>query len=257
MSRIDEIAPDLYRVSLFVPEFQLQFNHFLVRDDEPLLFHTGMRSMFPELRELVGRLIDPAALRWISWSHFEVDECGALNQWLALAPKAQAACSEVGAMVNLNDFSDRPPRGLAADDIIETGRHRFRYVATPHLPHGWDAGVLFDEVTGTLLCSDLFHQVGDREPLTTDDLAGRASEAIAAYQQHPVLMDYMPFTPRTRRRLEQLAALGPRTIAPMHGSSFTGDGASALRRLGEVMERLLGAPEPTPAAPPAGETITA
>jgi flavorubredoxin len=134
MARIDEVAPDLYRVSIYMPQFDLQFNHFLIRDDEPLLFHTGMRRMFPEVRDAVARLIDPAALRWISWSHFEVDECGALNEWLAAAPRAEAICSQVGAAVNIQDFADRPPRGLAKDDVIETGRHRYRFVPTPHLP---------------------------------------------------------------------------------------------------------------------------
>ncbi len=162
MARIDEIAPDLFRVSIYAPQFDLQFNHFLIRDDEPLLFHTGMRRMFPEVREAVARLIDPAALRWISWSHFEVDECGALNDWLAIAPAAQAICSQVGAAVNIEDFAIRPPRGLSKDEVIETGRHTYRFVPTPHLPHGWDAGVLFEEQTGVLLCSDLFHQQGRR-----------------------------------------------------------------------------------------------
>jgi flavorubredoxin len=145
VARIDEIAPDLFRVSIYLPQFDLQFNHFLIKDDEPLLFHTGMRRMFPEVRQAVARLIDPAALRWISWSHFEVDECGALNEWLAVAPRAQAICSQVGAAVNIEDFANRPPRGLSKDDVIETGRHTYRFVPTPHLPHGWDAGVLFEE----------------------------------------------------------------------------------------------------------------
>ena len=161
MARIDEIAPDLFRISVFVPEIDLQFNHFVVRDDEPLLFHTGMRGMFPAVRDAVARIIDPATLRWISWSHFEVDECGALNDWLALAPQAQAICTEVGALVNINDFAQRPPRGLRADETIDTGRHRYRLIPTPHLPHGWDAGVLYEEKNGILLCSDLFHQIGE------------------------------------------------------------------------------------------------
>ena len=172
MARIDEIAPDLYRVSIYAPQFDLQFNHFLIKDEEPLLFHTGMRGMFPEVREAIARLIDPAALRWISWSHFEVDECGALNEWLAVAPQAQAICSQVGAAVNIQDFADRPPRGLSKDEVIETGRHRYRFVPTPHLPHGWDAGVLFEETSGVLLCSDLFHQLGDVEPVTSADVLG-------------------------------------------------------------------------------------
>jgi flavorubredoxin len=241
MARIDEIAPDLYRVSVYVPQIDLQFNHFVIRDEEPLLFHTGMRGMFPEVREAVAQILDPASLRWISWSHFEVDECGALNQWLAAAPHAQAICSQVGALVNINDFADRPPRGLSRDDVIDTGRHRYRFVPTPHLPHGWDAGVLFEEQSGVLLCSDLFHQLGDVEPVTSADVLGRWDAAIVAYQAHPVLMDYVPLTPSTRRRLDELADLQPRVLAAMHGSTFTGDGASALRSAGAMLERRLGA----------------
>ena len=242
MARIDEIAPDLFRISAYVPEFNLQFNHFLVRDEEPLLFHTGMRRMFPQIRDAVGRLIDLTSLRWISWSHFEVDECGALNEWLAVAPQAQGACSEVGAMVNLQDFANRPPRGLAPGDVLQTGRHRYRFVPTPHLPHGWDAGMLFEETERVLLCSDLFHQIGgDLEPITTEDVLGRWDSAIAAMQAHPVLMDYVPFTPKTRARLETLAALEPRLLATMHGSSFAGDGGAALRAAGDMLEARLGA----------------
>ena len=239
-AQIDEITQDLYRISIYVPPLDLQFNHFLVRDDEPLLFHTGMRRMFPEVRDAVARLIDPATLRWISWSHFEVDECGALNDWLAIAPQAQPACGKVGALVNLEDFSSRPPRGLTRDDVIDTGRHRFRWVPTPHLPHGWDAGVLFEERDRVLLCSDLFHQIGQVEPLTQADVLGRWEHAIAEHQAHPVLMDYMPYTPRTRARLEELATLEPKYLAAMHGSTYVGDGAAALRGAGDVMERQLG-----------------
>ena len=246
MARIDEIAPDLFRVSVFVPEINLQFNHFLVRDEEPLLFHTGMRRMFPEVREAMARIINPAEIRWISWSHFEVDECGALNQWLAEAPRAQPFCTEVGALVNLRDFSDRPARGLRADETIDTGRHRYRLIATPHLPHGWDAGVLFEERDGILLCSDLFHQVGDREPVTGGDILDRWGHAMDAYQRNPVLMDYMPVTTNTRRQLEKLAALEPRLIAAMHGSSFAGDGAAALRGAADVMYTRLGGTDTKP-----------
>jgi len=240
-ARIDEIAPDLYRISLYVPEIALQFNHFLVRDAEPLLFHTGMRQMFPQVRDAVARVIDPVSLRWISWSHFEVDECGALNEWLAVAPQAVPVCSQVGALVNIGDFANRPPRGLAKDEVIETGQHRYRFVPTPHLPHGWDAGVLFEETTGVLLCSDLFHQLGDVEPVTSADVLGRWDAAVAAYQQHPVLMDYVPLTPATRRRLDELAALQPRMLAAMHGSTFVGDGATALRAAADMLQARLGA----------------
>jgi flavorubredoxin len=241
LAQIDEIAPDIYRISILHPQLNMQFNHFLVKDEEPLLFHTGMRRMFPAVSEAIGQLIDPAALRWISWSHFEVDECGALNDWLALAPNAQPLCGQVGAMVNVQDFANRPPVALAPGDVHSTGRHNFRWVPTPHLPHGWDAGMLFEERDRVLFCSDLFHQFGDVEPITKADVVGRYGQAIAAMQAHPVLMDYMPFTPQTRRRLDDLAALRPRLLAAMHGSSFEGDGAAAIRATADVMERLLGA----------------
>ena len=240
MTRIDEVGADLYRICIYVPQFDLQFNHFLVRDEEPLLFHTGMRGMFPAVREALATLIDPASLRWISWSHFEVDECGALNEWLGVAPHAIPVCSELGAMVNIADFSNRPPRGLKPGEILETGRHRFRFVPTPHLPHGWDAGVLFEERDRVLLCSDLLHQLGDVEPMTTNDVAGRYRHALTTYQGSPVLMDYVPYTQNTKRRLDELAALEPRTLAAMHGSTFVGDGAAALRASGDVIREVMG-----------------
>jgi len=239
-ARIDEIAPDLYRISVYVPDFNLQFNHFLVRDDEPLLFHTGMRGMFPVVREAVAKVIAPASLRWISWSHFEVDECGALNEWLSVAPNASPVCGELGAMINIADFSNRPPRALKTDEILATGRHRFRFVPTPHLPHGWDAGVLFEETDRVLLCSDLMHQLGDVEPVTTSDVVGRYRQAFETYQHSPVLMDYVPYTDNTRRQLANLAALQPRILAAMHGSTFVGDGGAALVASGEVIRQVTG-----------------
>jgi len=239
MARIDEIAPDLYRISIYAPQFDLQFNHFLIKDDEPLLFHTGMRRMFPEVRDAVAQLIDPAALRWISWSHFEVDECGALNEWLAAAPRAQAICSQVGAAVNLDDFAIRPARGLSKNDVIETGRHRYRFVPTPHLPHGWDAGVLFEETGSTLYCSDLFHQWGHQAPSTEDSIIERAREALVATEAGP-FANYLPYTHHTGRILETLASLQPKTLATMHGSTYHGDGQTALRELAKVMQDVLG-----------------
>lgn len=236
---ITEIAPDVFRLSTFVPEINLQFNHFLVRDDEPLLYHTGMKKMFPAVREAVAKLMAPEKLRWISFSHFEVDECGALNEWLAVAPQAQAVCGVVGALVNLNDFANRPARAFTTDQVFATGKYRFRFRATPHLPHGWDAGVLFEETQRTLFCSDLFHHDGDVEPLTQSDILGRVRETLLHYQAGP-LMDYQPFTSRTEGLLAGLAALQPRTLATMHGSSFVGDGARALRELGGVMREVLG-----------------
>ena len=164
---VTEIAPDCYRISTYIPEIDLQFNQFVINDEEPLLFHTGMRSLFPLVHEAVASIIDPAQLRWISFSHFEADECGSLNEWLQIAPNAQPVCSMVGAMVSVNDFALRPAKGMLDGETFETGRHRFRFVQTPHVPHCWEAGLLFEETKGTLLCSDLFHQGGDVEPLNS------------------------------------------------------------------------------------------
>jgi len=241
MAKINEIAPNVHRISILWPEINLQFNHFLVVDDEPLLYHTGMRRMFPEVLAAVKSIIDPAKLRWIGFSHFEVDECGSLNDWLKVAPHAQAVSGVVGSMVNLGDFADRPPRALNADETFSTGRFSFRYRPTPHLPHGWDAGVLFEEKQKVLFCSDLFTHNGDVEPLTESDILDRARQSIVDFQQGP-LMDYMPYTPNTRPLLEGLASLKPRTLATMHGSSFTGDCAKALIELDGVMKATLGVP---------------
>lgn len=239
MTQIDEVAPDLYRISVYAEAFDLQFNHFLVRDEEPLLFHTGMRGMFPAVREALAKVIDPATLRWISWSHFEVDECGALNEWLSIAPQATPVVGLIGAMVNINDFSNRAPRALAPEERLETGRHRFRFVPTPHLPHGWDCGVMFEETDRVLLCSDLLHQIGNLEPVTTSDVTGRYRSAVETYQQSPVLMDYVPYTDNTRRQLATLAALQPRTLAAMHGSTFIGDGESVLLACDDILRETL------------------
>lgn len=238
MATIAEIAPGVHRICILWPEINLQFNHFLVLDDEPLLYHTGMRRMFPDVLEAVKRLIDPTKLRWIGFSHFEVDECGSLNDWLRVAPKAQAVSGFVGSMVNLNDFADRPPRMLNCDETFRTGRFQFQYRPTPHLPHGWDAGVLFEQTQKVLFCSDLFTHNGDCEPLTESDILGRTRKSMIDFQAGP-LMDYMPYTPNTRRLLEGLAALKPRTLATMHGSSFTGDCSKALIELDGVMKETL------------------
>ncbi len=241
MALITEIAPSVHRISILYREINLQFNHFLVVDDEPLLYHTGMRRMFPEVLEAVKRVIDPAALRWIGFSHFEVDECGSLNDWLKVAPQAQAVSGVVGSLVNLADFADRPPRALQAEETFCTGRCRFQYRPTPHLPHGWDAGVLFEQTERVLFCSDLFTHNGDVEALTESDILGRARQSLIDFQAGP-LMDYMPYTPNTRPLLESLAAFNPRTLATMHGSSFRGDGAKALIELDDVMKEMLSTP---------------
>ncbi len=240
-AKITEIAPQIFRISTYVKPADLQFAQFLVRDDEPLLFHTGLRRMFPGVREAVATLIDPAHLRWIAFSHFEADECGALNDWLAVAPHASPACSAVGAIVSVDDFADRPATPLGDDQVFSTGTHRFRFLQTPHLPHAWESGLLFEETSGTLLCSDLFHQGGDPEPVTDQDVTGRTRDVIRRYQQSP-LANYLPYTPMTDPLMERLARLAPKCCATMHGSAYVGDGARALRSLAAVIKEAFGAP---------------
>jgi flavorubredoxin len=239
MTTVTEIAEDVFRICTFIPDINLQFNQFLVRDDEPLLYHTGMRAMFPQVRDAVAELMDPGAIRWIGFSHFEPDECGSLNEWLEIAPAAQAVTSEVGSLVYIGDYAVRAPRALADDDILVTGRHRLRFRRTPHLPHGWDASMLFDELSGTLFCSDLFHQSGDPEPLTESSVIGRFRDTLLRYQQGP-LSHYMPYTPDTEAHLRGLADLKPSTCAAMHGSAFAGDGAEALSELNGVLREVFG-----------------
>lgn len=239
MPQIAEVAPDVFRVSIYVPDINLAFNHFVVRDDEPLLFHTGLRGMFPLVREAVARVVDPAKVRHIGFSHFESDECGALNAWLEIAPNAEPVCGLVGSIVSVNDFANRPARALTRDDTFSTGRYRFRFIPTPHVPHGWDAGVLLEETRGTLFCSDLFHQWGDPEPMTRDSLLERSRAALLESEAGP-FAGYVPYTHHTGRVLCNLAEYAPRTLATMHGSSFEGDGAAELRGLAEVMREVLG-----------------
>ncbi len=239
MYKINEIAPDVYRISVFVPDIQLQFNHFLIKDDEPLLYHAGLKQMFPILHEAVKKLIDPRLLRWIGFSHFEVDECGALNEWLQIAPHAQAVCSEVGALVNMADFALRPAHAMKTGDTLQTGRHKYRFIQTPHLPHGWDAGVMFEETDKILLCSDLLHQNGDQVALTDKDILEAHKSSMRFYEAGP-LMDYTPYNHKTKKMLYELAALQPKTLATMHGSSFFGDCSKVLQDLDEVMKEVLG-----------------
>ena len=239
MAKTTEIAPDVYRISIYASRGNLQFNHFLIRDQEPVLFHTGLRGMFAEVREAVAKLINLSDLRHISFSHFESDECGSLNEWLAVAPNADVMCSQVGALVSVNDFIGHEARALADGEVFATGKYRFRYCQTPHLPHGWDAGVLFEETQRTLLCSDLFHQTGNVEPMTESDVVGRSHQAMLNYQAG-ILAEYVPYTCLTAKNLRKLADLKPKTLAIMHGSSFRGDCARALGDLDEAFKQVFG-----------------
>jgi len=239
MYQINEIAPDVYRISVFVPEIQLQFNHFLIKDDEPRLYHAGLKLMFPLLLDAVKTLIDPAQIRWIGFSHFEVDECGALNEWLQIAPNATAVCSEAGALVNMTDYAIRPAHAMKGNDILQTGKRKYRFIRTPHLPHGWDAGVMFEETDKTLLCSDLFHQNGNLIAITDNDILDAHRSSLLNYEKGP-LMDYTPYNHKTKAMLYQLADLAPNTLATMHGSSFYGDCTKALQDLDGVMKDVWG-----------------
>ncbi len=236
---VTEIAPDLYRISTFVPDFNLQFNQFLFKDDEPLLFHTGMIGLFPVVHEEVAKVIDPATIRWIGFSHYEADECGALNHWLEIAPNAEAVCSFVGAMVSVNDFAKRPARGMEDGESFETGKYKFRFIQTPHVPHCWEAGMLFEETNKTLLCSDLFTHSGEVEAFTSNDIVGRFKDDLIAGEQTPFAGAY-PFSAKSEVQLKKIAALEPETIAVMHGSSFSGNGKQAIDDLATAMKEVLG-----------------
>ncbi len=233
-TRISEIANGIYRLSTFVPDIAppagMTFNQFLVLGEQPLLFHTGLRKMFPLARDAVSRLIPVERLRWITFGHYEADECGAMNEWLAVAPQAQVAHGHTGVMVSLNDMADRAPRILQDGEVVDLGGKRVRYIDTPHTPHGWDAGVLFEETTGTLMCGDLFTQLGNGPALTDGDIVG---PAIAAED----LFKYSSLSPGMGQTIRGLAKFAPRTLALMHGPSFNGDGAAALLALGDDYER--------------------
>lgn len=236
-TKIAEIADGIYRLSTYVPDIAppagFTFNQFLVLGDEPLMFHTGLRKMFALNRDAVSRIIAPERLRWISFGHFEADECGAMNEWLAAAPQAQAAHGQTGCLVSLNDVADRAPRVLADGEVIDLGGgKRVRFIDTPHTPHGWDAGVLYEESTRTLLCGDLFTQLGDGPAWTEGDIV---APAIAAED----LFQYSSLSPSMGTTIRALAKLSPRTLALMHGPSFSGDGAAALRALADDYDRRM------------------
>lgn len=232
---ITEIADGIYRLSTFVPQIAppagFTFNQFLVVGDEPLIFHTGLKTMFELTLGAVSRIVQPKDIRWISFGHFESDECGALNHWLTVAPQATAMQGQICCDVSLNDFASRAPRTLADGEVVELGRgKRVRFIDTPHTPHGWDAGVLYEESTRTLLCGDLFTQLGNDHTLTEGDIVG---PAIAAEE----LFKYSSLNPAMGTTIRGLADLAPRTLALMHGPSFSGDGKAALHALADEYDR--------------------
>ena len=234
-AQMKKIGDDIFRMSVFVPDIAapegFTFNSFLILDEEPLLFHAGQRSMFPLFSEMVGLLMPIERLRWISFGHIEADECGAMNLWLQAAPNAQVVHGETACNISLNDLADRPPRIAADGELITSGRKRIRYIDTPHVPHAWESGVIFEETTRTLFCGDLFTQFGARATTEEDIVAG----AIAAEDMFHSTSVGPPTAPTIRR----LAELRPSTLALMHGPTFFGDGAEALRRLADYYEGLL------------------
>ena len=238
-TRIDEIAPDLYRLSTYIAKINLQFNQFLIADDEPLLYHTGLRGMFPLVRDAVATVVDPARIRWIGFSHFEADECGSLNEWLALAPQAKPVCGQIGALVNINDFTGGRAHVMSTGEVLVTGRHRFQFLQTPHIPHGWDSSLLFEESNATLFCSDLFLQNGELSPVTEQEVVKTARQSLLDNEAGPLSHAY-PYATWTDDTLQILASLNPNLLAIMHGSSYRGAGARALRPLAAMYASTLG-----------------
>jgi flavorubredoxin len=231
---VSEIAPGIYRFSTLVPQIApplgFTFNQFLVNADEPLLFHCGPRAMFPLVWSAMERVMPASKLRWIGFGHVESDECGSMNQWLAAAPNAQVVHGQTACMVSLNDMADRPPRALTHGEVLDLGGRRVRYLDTPHVPHAWESGVMYEEVTGTLFCGDLFTHLGNGPAITEDSILEPAIAAEDAFQATAL-------TPMTAPTLRMLAALAPVRLAVMHGSSFKGDCAGQLSRLADYYEK--------------------
>lgn len=233
-TNIEEIAQDIYRINTPLPPSAVpggfSFNQYLIADEAPLLFHLGPKNLFPLVREAMATVLPAERLRYLAFSHFESDECGALNEWLDLAPEATALCSRVGAMVNINDFAMRPPKAMAHEEVMELGSHRLQWIDAPHLPHGWDCGFFMDTTTETLFCGDLFTQpgTGDQALVETDIL-----ESSEAFRKK---MDYFSHSKNLASLMDPLIAQGPKTLACMHGSAWRGDGGKLLTAL---KDRLL------------------
>ena len=228
-TRLTEVADGVHQLTTHISEMDFSFNQYFVNGEEPLLFHTGGRGLFPLVSEAVGRVTPIDSLRWITFGHVEADECGSMNDWLGVAPQATVAQGVIGCMVSLNDLADRPPRPLADGEVLDIGGHRIRWIDMPHVPHAWENGIVYDETTRTLFCGDLFTQGGsDLPPITASDIL-ESSEAF----RHG--MDYFSHTKNAHVMLERLAATAPTTLACMHGSAWRGDGAKLLRALADAL----------------------
>lgn len=229
---VDEIAENIYRISTPMPPSEgmpagFTFNQFLIVDDLPLLYHTGLRGIFPLTRDAIATVMPVAKLRYVAFSHVEADECGALNNFLHAAPQAEPLCGDIAAMVSVADLADRPPRAMADGETVELGRHRVTWIATPHLPHGWECGHLYESTSGTLFCGDLFTQIGHQHPAITEEDITEPSEQARA------MFDYYSHTKDGVALIDKLARFDPKVLACMHGASWRGDGAALLRMLGQ------------------------
>jgi flavorubredoxin len=232
-TNVHEISEGIYRINtpLSVVPGGFSFNQYLIVDDEPLLFHTGLRKLFPVVLEAVRSVMPAEQLRYVAFSHFEQDECGSLNEWLAAAPRAIPVCSKVAAMTSINDLANRPPRALADGEVLSLGKHEVRWFDTPHLPHAWECGFMMEERTRTLLCGDLFTQPGTgAAALIESDILGPSEELRRG-------LDYFSHAKNTREMLDRLASTEPTTLACMHGSAWRGDGANLLRALADELDR--------------------
>jgi len=234
-TRIDEVAPAIFRISTFVPDAGpagFTFNQFLLRGEQPLLFHTGPRGLFPAVSAALAKVVPVSTLKWIHFGHVESDECGSMNEWLAAAPHAQVCHGATAVMVSLTDLCDRPPRTLSDGEVIDLGGLRVRHIDTPHVPHAWESSLLFEESTKTLFAGDLFTQGGDSAPITQGDIVEPARAMEEA-------MRASCYTPHTGPTIRRLAELRPRFVATMHNSTFDGDGAVPLRQLAGLYDAWL------------------
>src|SRR5258708_27424264 len=231
-THVTEIAPDIYRLSTYNTDANFMFNQFLVLDEQPLLFQTGLRSLFPLVSDAVRRVIPVEKLRWITFGHVEADECGSMNQWLAMAPDAQVAHGALGCLVSVNDLADRPPRPLQHGEVMELGDKRLRRIETPHVPHGWDAGLFYEETTSTLLCGDLFTALGNSPALTEQEIVSSALAAEDVFRATGL-------TPSTGPAIRSLAGLRPETLGLMQGPSNAAHCLQALHDLAAPYEERL------------------
>jgi flavorubredoxin len=236
-TNVDEIADGIYRLSTNIPEVApggFTFNQFIVKADEPLLFHCGLRQLFPLVSEAAAKVIPLESLRWITFGHVEADECGSMNEWLAVAPRAEIAHGVIGCLVSIDDMADRPPRQLADGEVIDLGGKRVRHFDTPHVVHNWEARVLHEETTNTLLCGDIGTTTGDGSAIIEDDIVDRAMETEDLFLASSL-------TPALAPTLRKLAELQPSTLAIMHGPSYSGDGGAMLNALADAYAKRVAA----------------